>query len=313
MSLAEAARSLAEGTAGDLGRPIPLLINGRAGALKSTADADEMLRIAGECGLTLDVTLTDGPDDMRQCLRKLVAEGVKRIGVAGGDGTVGLAARELATTGVALGIIPQGTANNFATALRLPIDLPSALRVLCSGEPRDVDLGRITSGDGAGRYFNEAAGVGLFADALALYGGANKNPLRTLYAVARLRFTARPHRVRLYVDGELHSERAVMVTAANTFRIAHAVPVAPGVKLTDGELDVVVIGDIARRDFARYYKAMRAQLHTNLPNVTMLKAREVRIETRAPMNVHADDTVVGATPVTIAAAPRALTVLVDRL
>src|SRR6478672_8682776 len=48
------------------------------------------------------------------------AEGVPRIGVAGGDGTVEVAVQDLARTETALGILPQGTFNNFATALRLP-------------------------------------------------------------------------------------------------------------------------------------------------------------------------------------------------
>ena len=51
--------------------------------------------------------------------------------------------------------------------------------MLHDGVVRAVDLGKI--GD---RYFTESAGVGLFADALALYGqGTNKNFVRGLYAL----------------------------------------------------------------------------------------------------------------------------------
>jgi diacylglycerol kinase (ATP) len=286
-----------------------ILMNAKAGALKQTASGEQLEALAKELGVCISVVGTHSKEEMRSTLRRLVAEGVDRVAVAGGDGTIALAVQELACSDTALGIIPQGTANNFATALRLPQDLPSALRVLQEGIVREVDLGKVGN-----RYFTESAGVGLFADALALYGaGTNKNIPRALWAMSKLLLDFRPRRVRLFVDGELHSERSVLCECANSFRMAYAVPIAPGAKLTDGQLDVMVLGDLERRELLPYYRAMRAQTHESLPKVTRLKAREIRIETRHRMNVHADDRVVGVTPATITAVPRALKVLVDHL
>nr|MDQ3396430.1 hypothetical protein [Deinococcota bacterium] len=143
--------------------------------------------------------------------------------------------------------------------------------------------------------------------------GTNKNFFRGLYALLRVIFLLRAHGIRLIVDGEPHIERAVMCTVANTYRTAQAVPIAPGAKLTDGKLDVVVIGNLKLKELLPYYRAVRAQLHTSLPKVTRLQAKEVRIESRRPMNVHCDDRVVGTTPVTISVQPKALKVLVERL
>lgn len=203
----------------------------------------------------------------------------------------------------------MGTANYFASALRLPHDLPSALRVLRDGDVREVGLGKVD-----GRYFTESAGVGLFADALALYGaGANKQFFRVLSAVVRVLLSFRAHRLQLTLDGETLVERAIMCVVANSYRMWLAMPVAPEAKLTDEELDVVIIGDLRRDELIPYYRAFRAQLQAGLPKVTTMRAREVRIETRRPMNVHGDDRIVGTTPVTISSQPPALKVLVDRL
>ena len=214
----------------------------------------------------------------------------------------------LAGTGVTLGILPQGTANNFATALRLPQDLPAALRVLKSGTVREVDLGRI--GD---RYFTESAGIGLFADAMVLQTPTDKSIFRAIYTAARVLLSARARRVKLYIDGELHTERAVMCEVANSFRIGYAIAVAPEAKLTDGLLDVIIVGDLKVMEIIPYFRAMQAQLHHTLPKVQTLTAKEVRIESRHHMNVHCDDSVIGTTPVTINVVPHALKVLVDRL
>jgi diacylglycerol kinase (ATP) len=286
-----------------------ILMNNKAGAFHPTAGVEQMCQMVEEIGLNAKVIGTNSAEEMRQTIRRLVARGAERVAVAGGDGTVALAVQELAHSPTVLGIIPQGTANNFATALRLPQDLPSALRVLLDGVVREVDLGKVRH-----RYFTEAAGVGMFADTLAIYGaGTNKNIPRALYSMARVALSLRARRLRLILDGETHTERATMCIVANTYRMAHAIPVAPGAKVTDGELDVVVVGDLKLSELIPYYRAFRAQAHTSLPKVSTMRAKEVRIESRHRMNVHCDDKVVGTTPVTITAQPRALKVLVDRL
>lgn len=284
------------------------MFNHKAGALRATAGADEISSLAQDVNLSIEVIPTETVDEMRLKIEELIARGTKRLAVAGGDGTIACAVQALAGTGVALGILPQGTANNFATALRLPQDLPSALRVLKEGDELNVDLGRI--GD---TYFTESAGVGLFADALSVYDGVDKSIFRTIWTYSKVLISARAHRMRLIVDGKPYLERALWCEVANTFRIGYAVPVAPEAKLTDGKLDVVVIGDLKPGELIPYFKAMRSQLHQTLPNVTMIKASEVRIESRRPMNVHCDDAIIGTTPVTINVVPGALKVLVDRL
>jgi YegS/Rv2252/BmrU family lipid kinase len=286
-----------------------ILLNSKAGALKFTAGPDQLRKLADEIGLEAQVVPTDSAEHMRELLRQLVAEEAPQVAVAGGDGTIHLAVQELAHKKTTLGIIAQGTANNFATALRLPQDLPSALRVLQDSHVRKVDLGYA-----CGEYFTEAAGVGLFADALAAYGkGHNKNLFRGVYALGHILLSLRPHRLKLTVDGQVLQQRAVMCTVANTYRLGSAMPVAPEAKVTDGAFDIVVVGDLTRREVLQYYRAVRNQLHPGLPKVTTVRGREVTIESSRPRNVHVDDRVVDVTPVTITLHAHALRVAVERL
>lgn len=161
-----------------------ILLNANAGAFSASATNEQVETLAHEIGLDAQVNSTDSPEEMSATIRELVQQKADVIVVAGGDGTVALAVQEMAHTGSTLGILPQGTFNNFATALRLPQDLRSALRVLKEGEKREVDLGQVEVASHGKRYFTEAAGVGLFADALALYGkGSNKNFFKGLRAM----------------------------------------------------------------------------------------------------------------------------------
>jgi YegS/Rv2252/BmrU family lipid kinase len=284
-------------------------MNDQAGKFKFTPSVADMRKLIEHLDLRIDVIGTKSEPQMIQTLREMVDRGQERVAVAGGDGTVTTAVQILAKTDVALGIVPQGTANNFATALRLPQDLPSALRVLQEGEVKHVDLGRA-----CGRYFAESAGVGLFADALSIYGrGTNKNLWRGLYTTLRLILGLHPHRLMLTIDGVRHEEPAVFCAAANSFRMAHSLAIAPSAKLTDGELDLVILGDLDRRELFSYYRAMRQQMHITLPKVKIIRAKEVRIESRRRLPVHSDDKVPCTTPVTMTAEAKALKVIVERL
>ena len=292
-----------------INKPIPVLINAHAGALHGKTQGEQLERMARAEGFAVRTISTHSKREMETELGPLIDAKTPRVGIAGGDGTVEAAAQLLAHTQTALGILSQGTFNNFATALGIPHNLPAALRVLHKGMVKTVDLGQI--GD---KYFAESAGVGLFADGLALYGAnANKNFWRGLWAGAALLLSFKAQTMILTIDGETITRRVTACEIANTYRIAQAMPLAPYADVSDGVLNVVVIGDIGRRDILSYLKAIRAQMHLDLPDVSFYEVRrEITIETKGrKRNFHADDAKVGATPVTVRLAPGALRVLVQ--
>jgi YegS/Rv2252/BmrU family lipid kinase len=290
-----------------------ILLNNKAGALHASAGKEQIEQLARDIELDAQVRETQSAEHLRATVRDLVKSGVPRIAVAGGDGTVALAVQEMVHTNSVLGILPQGTFNNFATALRLPQDLPTAMRALLDGEERAVDVGLVRSHK-ARRYFTEGAGIGLFADVLAVYGaGSNKNLARGMYAMIRVLSAFRPRRLTLNVDGKTIKQRAVMCTVANVYRLGQAIPIAPGAQATDGELDVVIIGALKRGELLPYYRAIRAQSHGQLPKVTTLRAHEVHIRSRHHLNVHCDDHIIGTTPAHFSIQAHALKVLVGRL
>lgn len=266
--------------------------------------------LARAAGLDPEIIYARGPRHLQRLLRERAVGKVNRVAVAGGDGTVHLAAQVLAGTDVALGILPQGTANNFATALRLPRDLPSALRVLAQGVERRVDLGQVGE-----EYFTEAAGVGVFADLLAVTGAGHglRDRLRGVAVIVRTLALDPARRMTLVIDGERQVENVLNVTVANSFLVGYNIPIAPEAKVTDARLDVVLIESLTRREMVAYYRAIVRQEHLQLPKVQTMKAREVRLSTRRTAAVHVDDRASLHTPVTIRVAPRALRVLVDRM
>ncbi|MFZ0915399.1 MAG: diacylglycerol kinase family protein [Candidatus Udaeobacter sp.] len=99
--------------------------------------------------------------DYKKALKKTV--GV--VLVAGGDGTVGKVGRELIDSGIPLGVLPLGTANNLACSLGFSASPEEIIVGLERGKKRAFDIG-LARGLWGKRYFFESAGGGLLADYL---------------------------------------------------------------------------------------------------------------------------------------------------
>lgn len=114
------------------GAPIPAFVNPTAGSAPAARAA-----IANDPRFALREV---APLQLPDALRAEVARGTPRVVVAGGDGTVTLAARALAGSDTALAVLPGGTLNHFARDLGLPTDDAAAcLECAVRGTARPVD------------------------------------------------------------------------------------------------------------------------------------------------------------------------------
>ena len=286
-----------------------IFANKHARALARAGNGSPLEQFAREAGFEPEVIYTRSSTQLQRLLREKVAEKVDRVAVAGGDGTLHAAVQVLAKTDTVLGILAQGTANNFANSLRLPRDLPSAFQVLAKGEVAEIDIGEAN-----GEYFTEGAGVGVFADTLAITGsGKTKSIPRTLKTLLQLLITNRQYRLTLVIDGVPYTDEVLDVEVANTHCVGLNMPIAPTARMTDALLDVVVIKALSRREWVPYYKAIYSQAHLDLPKVAHFRARTVEIRSHRPITAHVDDRAWRRTPLTIRAVPLGLKVYVDRL
>jgi len=290
-------------------QPPTILVNGRAGAPQPRARAQQLEHLVATLGYRAEILPTHSEGEMLGHLRGLVRAGAPRVAIAGGDGTVARAVTELAFKSTALAILPLGTFNNFAAALNIPRDLHAALRLLWEGTVSEVDLGEV-----GGSYFTEAAGSGLFADFVALNGtDGRKRPLRALYAAARTLLANRAYPMRLEIDGKPYAGHLSLLMVANSYRVGMALPVASGARMTDGNLNVVLVEALTRRELLPYARATAAQMLQTLPKVHVMTAREVRLKAPQGTRVHCDDRLLLRSPVIFSARPKALKVLVPKL
>src|SRR5690606_37519280 len=98
-------------------------------------------------------------DEVEAALRRAAtSNSVDAIMAGGGDGTISAAARIAYETDMPLAVLPAGTMNLFARALKVPLVLEEALEAIAGGEVGAVEIA--TAND---RAFVHQFGVGIHA------------------------------------------------------------------------------------------------------------------------------------------------------
>jgi diacylglycerol kinase (ATP) len=258
----------------------------------------------------LDAALRPGPDGPPDLLV-----------VGGGDGTVGAAAGRVAGTPTVLGVLPLGTANDFARTLQLPRDLAEAVRTLRTGKVVDVDLGR-ARGFGPGtpattRPFLNVASLGLSVGVTARLDPRLKRRLGPLaYTLATLSAYRHhePFGARLeFPDGDhepLELGDLMQVAVGNGVHYGGGNMVSPTASVDDHSLDIYAVTRGRLRDHVSIARLLKDGRFVEHDQVHHLVSRRVRIHTREPMPVNLDGEVSLQTPLDLGVERNALHVVV---
>jgi lipid kinase YegS len=200
-----------------------------------------------QLGQKIRVRIAWNKNDKRRVVKEALKAGATRIIAGGGDGTINDVVNALINRkGIAkatLGIMPLGTANDFARGFGLPVDdLGKALEVACTGAPRKIDVGKAND-----RLFLNVVSGGFGAEVTATTPQDMKKALGgaayTLMGLAKAR-EMKAKTGRLLVPGEAPFSGSMLIMAVGNNRFAGGgFAVAPHADLEDGLLDLAVLED----------------------------------------------------------------------
>lgn len=252
------------------------------------------------------------PAAMVATVAEVIAGGADLVVLVGGDGTVSSVAGLLAGAGVTLGLLPSGTANDFARTLGIPADVAAACAVVARGRVRAVDLG--LAGERA--YLNVAS-VGLAAGVTEALTPQLKRRAGTLaYPLATVRayLEHEPFRARLEFPAGDHEpvelDDLLQVAVGNGRYYGGGNVVAPGADIADQQLDVYAVPrgtTVQRLQVARDFSSGAFVEQDHVLHVT---TPAVRLATDPVLPVNLDGELAGRTPLTFRIGERALRVLV---
>ncbi|RPF21679.1 lipid kinase [Myceligenerans xiligouense] len=244
---------------------------------------------------TYEVTSGGG---LAAVLDRVVAEPPRLLVVGGGDGTVNAAAARVAGTTTVLGVLPLGTANDFARTLELSSDPAVAAREMLGGKVVDLDVGRAN-----GNAYLNVASFGLSVEVTRRLSPRLKRFLGpAAYAVATLRAFRhhRPFAARLeFPDGDqetLDLDELLQVAVGSGRHYGGGNAVSPTASADDGLLDVYAVVKGGLRDHLSIARLLRDGSQVEHERVRHIVTTAVDVVTTAPMRVNLDGELAATTP-----------------
>ena len=290
------------------GGSVAIIINPIAGGARLSAAAQNARlaqAIADGFSVPAEVFVTERAGHARDLAKAAAGRGARLVMAWGGDGTINEVASALVGTDVALGIVPAGSGNGLARELGIDPRPRRAIADALQRTPRPIDVGEVE-----GRYFVNTAGVGFDAHVASRFASARRRGfLGYANITARALASYIPLSYRITIAGATREVRAILVTLANSAQFGNGALIAPGARVDDGELDLVVIEERSRfRTICGLPRLFNGTV-SRITGCRITRLREVTIEADAPLTYHVDgEPVSGGTTLRARVHPRALRV-----
>lgn len=234
----------------------------------------------------------------------------------GGDGTLhevingmlqsNIPANEYPT----IGLLPHGSANDFARTARISNSIEELIELIQSNTTQKIDLGKIIiQQTQETRYFINIAGIGLGPEVV--------QNIEQSSSVLGPGFNFFKHIIKgflSYVKKEVSCTsstwqwkgKLLQMAVANGRYYGNAICTAPDAKLTDGQFQVAIFGDLSIWDYLKNLGNLKKGVKINLPQVSYHYANEVLLESNDSCGIEADGEYVGLAPATISILPKAI-------
>jgi len=240
---------------------------------------------------------------------RAASEGCDIVVAVGGDGTVNETARGLVNTETALGVLPSGSGNGYASNVGLPTRLEKALEIIKNPLFRKIDVGSYEK-----RVFLVSCGIGWEAIIATLF---EDSKIRGLLPYARITLSTflqyEPQEIEIHAEpgNWQYRGRPMLFSIANMREWGVGVTIAPDASEYDGFLDICLL---PRHDLATAVKHAPDLLFlkraTEIPGYISHQATEITIKREFQGNIHLDGTPLPAgNELTIKILPSALKVV----
>lgn len=232
--------------------------------------------------------------------------------VMGGDGMASVGHNACAGSGVALGVVPAGTGNDFCRGVGLPTTIRDAVRAIAAGRTRTIDLmhcsGTLVDGTSS-RYVGSVLSTGFDEK---VNWRANTSPLQLgapsyAWSIFMELKEFRPLRYRLVVDGSARALDSILVAVGNAGVFGGGMRVCPDADVADGRLDVTIVHPVGRGTLMQLLPRIFTGTFVAHPCVETLRATEVHVDGDG-LYAMADGENLGRTPIDCRVQPGALRV-----
>lgn len=256
---------------------------------------DVLIRLE-EAGYETSCHATKGHGDATYAARLAAERGFDVVIAAGGDGTInevvnGLAEHEVRPK---LGIIPVGTTNDFARAIKAHGSIDKAVDIIVEGHTKKIDIGKMND-----QYFINIAGGGRLTELTYEVPSKLKTVLGQLaYYIKGVEMlpTLKPTPVRIEYDGKLFEGEVTLFLVANTNSVGGFERLAPKAELDDGMFDFLILKKANMADILRIATLVLRGEHLNDELIIYTKANRIKVTSDEKVQLNIDGEYGGLLP-----------------
>lgn len=271
-----------------------LILNGKSAGDDDLRGAVQTMR---EAGIALDVRVTWEDGDAERYVAEAIADGVDTVIAAGGDGTLSEVATTLAHRDEtadalpSLGLVPLGTANDFATAAGIPERPLAALQLVREVVAAPLDLLRLDADDGVHWCANLASG-GFGTEVTVETDEGLKKMLGGLaYLITGIARLGRidPLQARLRGPEFAWEGDLIALGVGNGRQAGGGQALCPDALVDDGQLDLTIVPDLSGDVAATVGTLIKEGKHAALDRVaTRVRLPWVELASDQPLTLNLD-------------------------
>ncbi|WP_019172247.1 lipid kinase [Pseudaminobacter salicylatoxidans] len=284
-----------------------LIVNPKA--RRGTGSIAAAVNVMSRGGMTVIEERASGNETLSDLIRRRAPD-FDLVVLGGGDGTLNIAAAGLVDAGLPLGVLPLGTANDFARTVGIPPDPVKAASLIVTGALSPIDLGEVN-----GHLFFNVASIGFSAELAAdLTQQAKKRWGKLGYAIVAARLLARSQLFSAYLDhdGTTEKIRTMQVSVGNGRHYGGGMTVEESATADDGMLDFYSLEVDHWWRLLALLPSLRKGTHGRWDDVRAFRTTEVTIRTSKPRPVNTDGELITTTPAHFRIRPQALQVFTPK-
>lgn len=257
-----------------------IIINPVAGKMRSQKALFHIVDYFCRHDYVLTVQTTRGKNDAKELVLEYATD-KDLIVCAGGDGTLNEVISGLMQLNArpAVGYIPTGTTNDFASTLKIPKNIKPALKKIIAGTPFSLDIGKF----GADRYFSYIASFGIFTETSYTTPQSVKNLLgHFAYVLEGIREIAalKTHTIAMNCDDQQIEGDFIFGAISNSKSIGGVLKLSDEkVSLSDGLFEILLIR--APKNIAELHSIL-SSIYTqkfDSPLVQFIQAKSISVTT----------------------------------
>jgi YegS/Rv2252/BmrU family lipid kinase len=214
-----------------------------------------------------------------------VWDGFTEAWIIGGDGTLNYFINQYPHFSLPIGLLAAGSGNDLHWMLYGETSIQKQVASFLKGHIQYIDAGSCN-----GQLFINGVGIGFDGVVVKSMLGKKKLAGKASYLLSVMKniFLYREKYCSLDFDTTHVAQDCLMISIANGSRYGGGFQVAPKALLTDGLLDLVLVGAIDARQRMRYLPVIERGAHLNLPFISYYQTGQVTIKAPALLHAHLD-------------------------